>query len=137
MKLSSVLPLVALGAIVLTSSACKNYKIEMADIYKYQDSTVPLIPTAQSVQAKAEGESDAPHKLTLIMGVGGFYDATPEQKHEAAIKTGQVALRIFGERVANGSLILTRQIRDHKEIPDDAITMDMKLDSLRQAMGTK
>lgn len=137
MKLFSAISLIALGAFVISVSSCVSYKIEMADVYKYQDSTVPLIPTAQSVQAKAEGESDAPHTLTLIMGVGGFYDAPIEQKQEAAIKAGQIALRIFGERVATGKLVLTKQARNHKEIPDDAIIIDMRLDSLRQAMEPK
>jgi len=117
--------------------SCKSYEIDMNDVHKYKDNAAAMVPTARSVQAKGEGPGDEPRKLLLIVGVGGFYNADAATKQEATIKVGQEALTVFGDKVASGQLVLTQQAREHESLPSDAIVLDMKLDSLRQAMGTK
>jgi len=126
-----------LAGISFSLVSCKSYEIDMNDVHKFKDNAANMVPTARSVQAKAEGPSDEPRKLLLIVGVGGFYDSDAASKEQVAIKVGQEALSVFGEKVATGQLVLTHEAREHDTLPADAIVFDMKLDSLRQAMGPK
>ena len=134
MKFTSSLTIIGIG-MAMSLLSCKSYELDMNDIHKYKDKAVTLVPTARSVQAKTEGPSDAPRKLLLIVGVGDFYNSDAANKQQVAIKVGQEALSVFGDKVAGGQLVLTRQVREHEALPADAIVVDMKLDSLRQAMG--
>lgn len=109
----------------------------MNDVHKYKDNAATMVPTARSVQAKVEGPGDEPRQLLLIVGVGGFYNSDAASKQQVAIKVGQEALTVFGDKVATGELVLTQQAREHETLPDDAVVLDMKLDSLRQAMAPK
>ena len=126
-----------LAGISISFFSCKSYEIDMNDVHKFKDNAATMVPTARSVQAKAEGPSDEPRKLLLIVGVGGFYASDAASKEQVAIKVGQEALSVFGDKVATGELVLTQQAREHDTLPSDAIVFDMKLDSLRQAMGPK
>jgi hypothetical protein len=117
--------------------SCKSYEIDMSDVHKFKDNAATMVPTARSVQAKAEGASDEPRKLLLIVGVGSFYNSDAASKQDIAIEVGQEALTVFGDKVANGEMVYTQQAREHDTLPNDAIVFDMKIDSLRQAMQPK
>lgn len=126
-----------LAAFSFSLLSCKSYEIDMSDVHKFKDNAATMVPTARSVQAKAEGPSDEPRKLLLIVGVGGFYNSDAASKQDVAIKVGQEALTVFGDKVATGEVVYTQQASEHDTLPNDAIVFDMKLDSLRTAMAPK
>lgn len=137
MKLRTVLSVAVIASSVVSLVSCKDYSITNEQINEYQDSVFAIVPTKVSVQARTEGEADAQKQLRVVMGVGAFYDAPIEEKQAYAIKAGQIAIRQFGDVISQGSFVLTKKVWNETGMPPDAIVMDMKLDSLRQAMGPK
>ena len=135
MKLRTVFIIITLP---LAFSSCKNYTITNEQINQYQDSLFAIVPTKGSIQARTEGQTDEAKQLRVVVGVGAFYDAPAEDKQAYAIKAGQMAIRLLGDAVGEGSLTLTKQINwNSTTLPPDAIIVDMKIDSLRQAMAPK
>lgn len=105
----------------------------MEEVHKFEDGIPAIIPTAASVQTRIEKNVD----LKLIVGAPKFYDASPAEMKQAAIKAGQLALATFGTDLEKGVLIITKDLKNHPENPADGIITDMKLDSLKAAIKAK
>ncbi len=128
--------LATLSVIFACCVSCDNMdNISMAEVQQYQDSVSGLIPGARTVQARTERDFNTEAvQLKLIIGSEEFYDASPDKKQAAAIKAGQMALRILGKGLGSGVLIITKDIREHKEDPADGRASDMMIDSLKRNM---
>lgn len=119
---------------ILVVVSCNEPRIiEMEEVHKFEDGIPAIIPTAASVQTRIEKNVD----LKLIVGAPKFYDASPAEMKQAAIKAGQLALATFGTDLEKGVLIITKDLKNHPENPADGIITDMKLDSLKAAIKAK
>jgi hypothetical protein len=128
--------LAGLFLVALISAGCEEQQmITMAQLQDYQDSVSGLIPGALSVQARTKRDFNSEKvTLKLIIGSNEYYDANPDSKQSAAIKAGEIALRVLGKGLDDGVLIITRDIREHKDEPTDGRRSDMKIDSLKQTL---
>ncbi len=120
--------------VILGVASCNEPRIiEMEEVHKYEDGIPAIIPSAASVQTRIEKNLD----LKLIVGAPDFYEASPSEMHQAAIRAGQLALATFGKDIEKGVLIITKDLKNHPENPADGIVTDMKIDSLKAELTAK
>ena len=116
----------------LANTGCKEVpEINMEQIQKLMDTIPKVIPSITAIDAKVEQQKD----LKVIITSTSYYTATPEKLHEAAVKTGEIALSIFGPEngIKSGKLIVTKLSRSSADKdPEDGIVTDMKIDSLKK-----
>ncbi|GAA4463562.1 hypothetical protein GCM10023093_12310 [Nemorincola caseinilytica] len=126
MKRFAILPLVSLVLI-----SCEGKKLDMGQVHRYNDTIPTIIPNLSTVQTRVDDNE----QLKLLVGSPRFYHETPDKMQAAAIKAGQAALVVFGDGLKTGTLIVTKELEDHLEDPEDGIKVDMKIDSLKKAMA--
>lgn len=127
-KIVSVVALLSLTAGV---AGCDGEKtLNMAQVHQLEDSVAKEIPSIATIQTKVVDNSN----LKVIIGDVKFYTASPEQKQQAAVRVGQMALQIFGadNRLVKGTLVVTKDLRNNDEVPADGVSTDMKIDSLKK-----
>lgn len=133
--MKTVVSIAALCAVALAS--CQDYeakqKLRMEQVLRYNDSIPTVISAISTIQTRV----DENEHVKLIIGSASLYDAPEQKKQEAAITAGQMALKIFGPDISDGTMIVTKSLQNHAEEPEDGVKTDMKLDSLKKAMGAK
>lgn len=120
---------VVLSAAFMSCEGTEGSQVQMDQVQKFQDSLPTVVSSISSIQTRV----DESQNVKVILGSAKLYDAPAERKQEVAIIAGNMALGVFGRGIKNGTLILTKEIKDHKEDPADGIKTDMKIDSLKTA----
>lgn len=132
--------LLIMAVAVFSLSSCDGPDMASMEntLIKYQDSVSGLVPGTQAVQGRLERDFNTESiTLKLIIVSADFYDARPDIKKEAAIKGGQIALRMFEKNIDKGVLIITQDKRFHPKDPEDGRISDMMIDSLKNAAQSK
>jgi hypothetical protein len=101
----------------------------MEQVHQYNDSIPVIISGISTIETKVE---ESRH-VRLILGSADLYDASEETLQAAAVKAGLMALKIFDSGIETGTLIITKDLQQHKEEPKDGRRSDMKIDSLKRS----
>ena len=104
-RLVAVVALLSLAAGVASCDGEKT--LNMAQVHQLEDSVAKEIPSIATIQTKVVDNSN----LKVIIGDVKFYTASPEQKQQAAVRVGEMALKIFGadNRLVKGTLVVTKR----------------------------
>jgi hypothetical protein len=136
--LNSSLLIMAVAMCSLSSCEGPDMASMENTLIKYQDSVSGLVPGTQAVQGRLERDFNTESiTLKLIIVSADFYDSRPDVKKDAAIRGGQIALRMFGKNIDKGVLIISKDKRFHPKDPEDGRIADMMIDSLKNAVQTK
>ena len=130
------LSVAALSVLFYSSCAEKEAKrIDMKQVAQFEDSIPHIIPGARSIHTL---QKDDATEFKLIVGSPSFYTASDDNKQSAAIRTGLMVLHVLGpdNSIKNATLVLTKKDNDNQEnrIPEDGISLDMKIDSLKKVL---
>ncbi len=122
---------------IIASCGLKEMKrIELPQATQMQDSVAKLIPGYYSGHVMQDDDFS---KVVIIVGAPGFYDASADMKQLAAIRTGIMLLNVLGPdlSITNATLVITKKDNNDNKIPEDGISLDMKIDSLKKVMFPK
>jgi hypothetical protein len=74
--------------------------------------------------------------MTIIVGDLKFYAASPEEKAQKAEELGKMIMRIYGKGnyLKEGTLIVTKDIRNESEAPADGISTPIDFEGLKKVM---
>ena len=122
-------------ALLASFASCREDS-DMAYMQQLQDSVFAAYPgKVGAVHIKPEDREN----LILVLGAPGMYSMPEDQRQAEAVAIGAMALRIFGKGnyLKTGRLVFTKDVHNTLDAPADALTSDMKIDSLKKAAGSK
>ena len=128
-----LLPVSIFALFATANSGCKELKrIDMVQVNQFQDSMPRIIPAVTSIHTL---QDDDYSKVTIIIGDTRLY-ADKDNIPQAAVRVGLMVLRVLGpdNSISTGTFAVTGKDSDQDKIPDDAITADMKIDSLKKVL---
>lgn len=125
---------------IITSVSCglKEQKAITTDqLHAIEDGIPKIIPSVTLINTRQNGEDLC--KVRIILGDPAFYGAPDAEKQSKAVAVGQLVLNTLGADncLTNGTLVITKDVRNQEERPADGIELDMKLDSLNKVLFKK
>ncbi len=125
--------LVAFASITVFIAICgckEEVAITMEQVTQIEDSIPKAIPTTSTMNIFVVNNSE----LKIVIGDTRFYNADPVIKQEKANQVGLMALKVLGPGITKGKLIITKNVVDKLENPNDGISTDMNIDSLKKVV---
>lgn len=114
-------------------ASCKElHEVTMDEVHDFEDAVTGVVPTGFTWQTKVVERTD----LSLIVAVSTFYDASEADKQAVAVRVGQLGLEKLGGDIRKGTLVLTKLANYNRDKdPEDALYIDMRIDSLREVIA--
>lgn len=129
-----------LSPILFTSSCDEtddaSKRMNLTHTTQFEDSIPNIIPGARSVHTIQDNDYK---KAMMIVGSPSFYAASADDQQRAAVRTGQMVLRVLGTegKLEEAKLVITKLDNNENKAPADGISLDMKIDSLKKVMFPK
>lgn len=123
---------------ILFASSCANMemkRIDMAQVDRLNDS-LATIPGTRSMHVL---QDDDYSKVTIIIGNAALFNAGKEKVEETATKVGMMVLHVLGptNNISTGIFAVSPKDDDKAQIPEGAITADMKINDLKKVAFPK
>jgi hypothetical protein len=117
--------------ITATIFSCKEGDYEAKSLI-VQDSLVNVLPTWQALKIKL-GENNT--NMRIVVGDATLYKASDDVKKQKAQEVAKLVLRIYGpgNYLEKGNLIITADVRNKSENPQDGINIPIDFAALKKA----
>jgi len=130
--------LVSIAAAAILLSSCSGMmemkRIDMVQVSQFEDSILKaqIVPGTASIHIL---QDDDYSKVTIIIRNSRLY-ADKDKVPQAAVRVGEMVLRVLGPNasISKATLAITQKDDDGKKIPDDGISADMQIDSLKKVI---
>jgi hypothetical protein len=119
-------------------TGCKEYKrIDMNQVNQIEDSVLKsqIVPHTSFVHIL---QDDDYTKASVVVGNARLYD-DKDNIQSAAIRTGMMLLRVLGpdNNLSTGVFVVSKKDNAENKLPDDGISADMRIDSLKKVLYPK
>lgn len=135
MKETSLILLILIAALAVPS--CKNMEegTDMVQIQQLKDTVFKSYPTVASIFVDVAERKD----LVVVLGDAKLYKMPIDAQQHEANEIGILTLRLFGKdnSLEKGKLIVTKDLKNSKENPDDGIIIPINIDSLKKVVYPK
>jgi hypothetical protein len=133
--MKKLIPFAILSLLIFAASCGlkEQKKITTDQSTQFEDSIPHIIPSARSIHTM---QNDDITKVTIVVGDPSFYTSDPAAKQQAAIRVGLMVLHVLGpdNNLNTGTFAVTKKDDNNDKLPADAITADMKIDSLKKIL---
>lgn len=125
--------LLALGAIVLSATGCKDVESNEPYIHQMEDSLYKVLPTVNRVSIEVKENTD----VLITLGDTELYNATEEKRKEVTAQVAKMSIHFFDKNnyLDKGTVTFVQEETTMDVKPGTEKVYDMNLEALMKGDG--
>ena len=136
--MKKLIPFAILSVLIFAASCGlkEQKKIDMTQVAQIEDSILQaqIVPSTTAIHIYQDNDFNNAY---IIIKNDDLYKGKDNSKiQQAAVRTGVMLCHVLGPdmTVSKASLVISINDRNEDKVPDDGITADMKIDSLKKVL---